>query len=118
MKAAQYLGPKKIVLKNVPKPKIKSDEILMQTKSVGICGTDLHIYKGGMKVPIPLIQGHEFSGIVAEVGSQVRDLKVGDRITAEHVIPCNKCNYCLQGKPNLCSQAKVIGLHRPGQLLE
>ncbi len=118
MKAAQYLGPKKIVLKNVPKPKIKSDEILMQTKSVGICGTDLHIYKGGMKVPIPLIQGHEFSGVVAAVGSQVKDLKVGDRITAEHVIPCGKCNYCMQGKPNLCNKAKVIGLHRPGALAE
>jgi len=118
MKAAQYLGPKQIVLKNVPKPKIKPDEILMQTKSVGICGTDLHIYQGGMKVPIPLIQGHEFSGIVVEVGNRVKGLTVGDRIVAEHVIPCGKCDYCLQGKPNLCSQAKVIGLHLPGALAE
>ncbi|MBU0619588.1 MAG: alcohol dehydrogenase catalytic domain-containing protein [Patescibacteria group bacterium] len=119
MKTIEYLGPKKLVLKNRPKPKPKANEILMQTKSVGICGTDLHIYNGGMNLPTPLVPGHEFSGIISAIGSQVsKNFKIGDRITAEHVIPCNKCNYCKQGKPNLCINAKIIGLHRPGALAE
>ena len=118
MKTAQYLCPKKIVLKIAPKPKPKANEILMQTKAVGICGTDLHIYKGGMNLPTPLIPGHEFSGVVAELGRQVKNFKIGDRITGEHVIACGKCDYCKQGKPNLCANAKVIGLHRPGALAE
>jgi len=118
MKAAQYLGPEKIVIKNIAKPKINPDEILMKTKSVGLCGTDLHIFKGGMNVHTPLVQGHEFSGVIAQVGDNVKDLKIGDRITAEHVIPCGECEYCLQGKPNLCSQAEVIGLQRQGALAE
>ncbi len=119
MKAAQYLGPKTIKLTHLDKPKIKKDEILMKTKSVGICGTDLHIYRGGMKeLPTPLVPGHEFSGVVEEVGSQVEGFKKGDRITAEHVIPCGECMFCEIGKPNLCDAVEVIGLHRPGALAE
>jgi len=91
MKTIEYLGLKKLVLKNRPKPKPKANEILMQTKSVGICGTDLHIYNGGMNLPTPLVPGHEFSGIISAIGSQVsKNFKIGDRITAEHVILCNK----------------------------
>ena len=118
MLALQYLGKHKLKLTSLPKPKIKANEILMQTKSVGICGTDLHIYNGGLKVPIPLVPGHEFSGVVVEVGKKVIDFKVGDRIVGEHVIACGKCEFCKRGKPNLCSQAKVIGLHKPGALAE
>lgn len=118
MLAAQYLGPKRIKITQVPKPRLKADEVLMETKAVGICGTDLHIYNGGMDLPIPLIPGHEFAGRVVKVGSRVKNVKVGDHIVAEHVIPCGHCEYCLQGKPNLCAQRQVIGLHRPGALAE
>lgn len=118
MLAAQYLGPKKIKLTEIAKPKIKADEVLMRTKAVGICGTDLHIYNGGLDLPTPLVLGHEFSGVIDKVGKKVKAFKAGDRIVAEHVIPCGKCEFCLIGKPNLCSQAKVIGLHRQGALAE
>ncbi len=118
MLAAQYLGPKRIKLVKTLRPKIKAHEILMQTKAVGICGTDLHIYNGGMNLPTPLIPGHEFSGVIVEVGKKVKGFKKGDHIVAEHVIPCGRCEYCLQGKPNLCAQRQVIGLHRPGALAE
>ncbi len=118
MKALIYIQPKTIQFKEVPKPKIKPNEVLLKIKSVGICGTDLHIYNGGMDLPTPLIIGHEFSGIIEQVGAQVKKFKKGDRVVAEHVISCGKCDYCLSGKPNLCSNAKVIGLHRPGALAE
>ena len=118
MKALIYKGPKTLEYVDVPKPAINSDQVLMKIKSVGICGTDLHIYNGGMNLPTPLIMGHEFSGVVESVGSEVKNLKVGDRVVGEHVVPCRKCRYCLEGKPNLCLNAKVIGLDLPGALAE
>ncbi len=118
MLAIQYLGKHKLKLANVAKPKIKANEILMQTKTVGICGTDLHIYNGGLNVSTPLIPGHEFAGVVVKVGARVSNFKVGDRIVAEHVIACGKCEFCKQGKPNLCVHSTVLGLHRPGALAE
>jgi len=118
MQTLQYLGPQKLIVTHLPKPKIKSHEVLLKIKSVGICGTDLHIYKGGMNVPIPLTQGHEFAGVIEKVGKSVTQWKVGDRVTGEHVIPCGKCEYCLKGKPNLCQHAQVIGLTLPGAMAE
>jgi 2-desacetyl-2-hydroxyethyl bacteriochlorophyllide A dehydrogenase len=118
MKALVYTGPETIEYADVPKPEITDHEVLMKIKSVGICGTDLHIYKGKMNLPTPLVMGHEFSGIVESVGRAVTNLKVGDRVVGEHVVPCRVCHYCLIGKPNLCPNAKVIGLHRAGALAE
>lgn len=118
MKALVYTKSKTILYQEVPLPKIKPDEVLLKIKSVGICGTDLHIFNGGMNLPTPLIVGHEFSGLIEKVGSQVKNFKKEDRVVAEHVVSCGKCAYCLQGKPNLCSYAKVIGLHLPGALAE
>ena len=118
MKALIYKGPKTLEYADVPKPSIKSDEVLLKIKSVGICGTDLHIYNGGMDLPTPLIMGHEFSGVIEDVGDDVRNFKAGDRVVGEHVVPCRKCHYCLEGKPNLCINAKVIGLDLAGALAE
>ncbi len=118
MKALLYTAPKIIEYIDVPKPEILDDEVLMKIKSVGICGTDLHIYSGNMHLPTPLIMGHEFSGIIESVGKAVRHLNIGARVVGEHVVPCRKCHYCLIGKPNLCPNAKIIGLDRPGALAE
>lgn len=118
MKALIYKAPKVLEFADVPKPKINSDEVLLKIKSVGICGTDLHIYNGKMDVTPPVIMGHEFSGVVEEIGSDVKHLKIGERVVGEHVISCKECHYCLTGKPNLCPRAKIIGLHRPGALAE
>lgn len=118
MKALQYFGPKELKFTEVSKPALLPNEILMQIKKVGICGTDLHIYSGGMKVPTPLIMGHEFVGDVAEIGSEVKNLMIGDRVVAEHVIGCGICIYCKQGLKNLCVNPIVIGLHKSGALAE
>lgn len=118
MKALLYTAPQTIEYTDVPKPEIKDDEVLMKIRSVGICGTDLHIYGGGMHLPTPLIMGHEFSGEIESVGKNVKHLAVGDRVVGEHVVPCRTCHYCRIGKPNLCPNAKVIGLDLPGALAE
>ncbi|MBI3956996.1 MAG: alcohol dehydrogenase catalytic domain-containing protein [Candidatus Kerfeldbacteria bacterium] len=118
MRALVYEGKQKVVLKNVPKPIIKADEVLLQIKSVGICGTDLHIYNGGTDVRRGTIIGHEFSGTIDAIGKQVTTLKTGARVVAEHVLNCGKCYYCLRGQPNLCMKAEVYGLQRAGALAE
>ncbi len=118
MKTIIYTGPRNLKYIDAPKPKIKAHEVLLKIKSVGICGTDLHIYKGGMNLPTPLTMGHEFSGIIAEVGNQVKNWKINDRVVGEHVVNCGKCYYCLSGKPNLCAHSKIIGLQLPGALAE
>jgi len=118
MKALQYFGKTDLRFVDIPLPQIKEDEVLMKLKKVGICGTDLHIYNGGMTVPTPLIMGHEFVGDIVQVGSTVKHILVGDRAVAEHVIGCGTCTYCRQGKRNLCRTPTVIGLHRPGALAE
>lgn len=118
MKALQYLGPKQLEFAEVPEPEIGENDILLKIRKVGICGTDLHIYSGGMKVPTPLIMGHEFVGDIVKVGKKVSGLKVGMRAVAEHVIGCKECSYCQDGHKNICDNATVIGLHRPGALAE
>ncbi len=118
MKALQLVGTRKLRFVDLPEPTIKEDEVLLKVKKVGICGTDLHLYQGGMKVPLPLIMGHEFVGEVTKVGSLVTNVRVGDKATAEHVIGCGTCRYCVYGKKNLCLKPTVIGLHRPGALAE
>ncbi len=118
MKALQFFGKKDLRFVEIPEPEIKANEVLMRVKKVGICGTDLHIYNGGMSVPTPLILGHEFVGDLVKVGEQVTNVSVGDRAVAEHVVGCEKCTYCIQGKRNLCKNPTVIGIHRPGALAE
>ncbi len=118
MKALVFEGKEKLALRSLAKPVIQADEVLLRIKSVGLCGTDLHIYHGGMKVPQDAVLGHEFSGVIEEMGKNVSHLRVGDPVVAEHVVTCGKCSYCSRGKPNLCVVAEVIGVHRPGALAE
>ena len=118
MKAAVYQGPQQVNLVELPKPEIANNEVLLQIKTVGICGTDLHIYSGGTNVKPGTVIGHEFFGIVSAVGPAVQNLKVGDRVVAEHVKTCGQCYYCKRGKPELCLKAEVYGLDRAGALAE
>lgn len=118
MKALIFQGKERMVYGSVPKPSIGRGDVLMRVRAVGICGTDLHIYRGGLPVPKRSVIGHEFSGTVAKVGKDVHHVKVGDHIVAEHVVNCGKCTYCKTGKPNLCPNAQIIGVQRPGALAE
>jgi len=118
MKAALYYGPNDLRIEEVLKPALEPCEVLIKVKRVGICGTDLHIYKGGMNVPTPLIMGHEFSGEIAEMAEGVEGLSVGDKVTAEHVQYCGKCYYCLRGEENLCIKPVILGVDLPGALAE
>jgi len=105
-KAFYMTGIEKMEVGEAPMPVPKADQVLVKLKAVGICGSDLHYYTkgniGDFVVKPPFILGHECAGEVVEVGSEVTNLKVGDRVCMEPGIPCYKCEQCLSGKYNLC----------------
>ena len=98
MKALVYNGPEKIGLENVPIPRIiEPDDAIVRVTTSTICGTDIHIWHGGMpEVEVPRILGHEFVGEVVEVGPSVRNAKLGTRLLY-HVLQCGECFYCVRG---------------------
>ncbi|WP_352418604.1 alcohol dehydrogenase catalytic domain-containing protein [Proteiniborus sp.] len=104
--------------KEVENPRPKEDEVLIKVKAVGICGTDVPILKGIREVPIPLIPGHEFAGDIVEVGSKVKNFKVGDRVTPAIVINCGSCYYCRTGLETLCDNIIETGIHVDGAFAE
>lgn len=99
-------------LRDTETPKPGPGQVLIEIKSAGICGSDIHIWHWEIKFAMkpPMIVGHEFSGVIAEIGQGVEGWKVGDKVTAEGcVLTCGKCHYCRIGAFNLCGQRKVMG---------
>jgi len=112
MKAAILKKVNLIEIEEIEEPIPQSDEVLIKVRSVGVCGSDLHYYKygkiGSFVVEKPLILGHEASGEVIKTGQNVKNLKVGDRVTIEPGVPCRRCEYCKTGRYNLCSDVKFM----------
>ena len=96
----------------VPVP--KDDEVLIEVRAVGICVTDAHLYLGDYENPYPTIPGHEFSGVVARVGKNVKNFKPGQRVACDPNIYCESCDNCKQNKQNYCLDYKGLGNHVPG----
>lgn len=112
MKAAVYHGPRDIRVEEIPTPKAGPGDVVFQVKYCGVCGTDVHIYNGeggAFPVPVPLVPGHEYSGVVAEVGAGVTRLKVGDRVSADPNDACGGCYFCKNGKPHFCQHITSYG---------
>ncbi len=106
MKVAVMEGIGKMGYEKRPIPEVKPDEVLVKLEYVGICGSDMHYYEtgaiGDYVVEPPFVLGHEPGGIVVEVGSNVKHLKVGDRVALEPGKTCGKCEFCRTGRYNLC----------------
>lgn len=100
----------------VPVP--KEDEVLIKVKAAGLCGSDFHIYHGTYPAVYPLIQGHEFSGVIEQVGKNVKGWKAGQRVTADPNIYCHHCYYCLNSQENMCENAQASGVTRDGAFAE
>jgi len=121
MKAVRFYAPQDIRLEEVETPKIGPDEILVKVEIALTCGTDVKMYRRGHPlVTPPLIFGHEFAGVVAEVGRKVTRFKEGQRIVAANSAPCNTCYFCKIGKPNLCERLleTLIGFSVSGAYAE
>lgn len=102
------------VWKEVPCPEIRADQVLVQVKAVGICGTDIPIFSGIRAVPEGLIPGHEFAGVIVEVGQGVEGWAVGDRVAVGLVKGCGQCYYCKIGQEPMCENILELGIHIHG----
>jgi L-iditol 2-dehydrogenase len=109
MKAGIYSGPQDIRVQEIPVPTIKPGHVLVQNKASGICGSDLHEYFGAWNQPTNIASGHEFSGVVVEVGSEVTAVAKGDPVCAECFSHCGECTFCRTGLYNLCANRSYIG---------
>ncbi|CAN5395332.1 L-threonine 3-dehydrogenase [soil metagenome] len=123
MKALVKLKPEcGIWLDEVEMPRIGHNDVLVKIKKTAICGTDIHIYNwdewAQQTVPVPLTTGHEFVGEIVELGSEVKGLRVGERVSGEGHINCGHCRNCRAGKRHLCRNTISIGVTRTGCFAE
>jgi len=123
MKALVKKKPEEgIWLDDVPTPEVGHNDVLIQVRKTAICGTDVHIYNwddwSQATVPVPMTVGHEYAGVVVEVGSEVTGLKPGDRVSGEGHITCGHCRNCRAGRRHLCRNSMGVGVNRPGCFAE
>lgn len=120
MKAVQVLEARKLVINDMEKPSIKKpDDVLIKVKCVGICGSDIHIYHGTNPLAtLPRVIGHEVAGEVMAVGDAVNTVSVGDHVVIEPIRYCGICYACRKGRPNVCKNLSVFGVHEDGGMRE
>lgn len=115
MRQAVMTDPGKITIGTADVPKIGPQDVLVKVGRIGICGSDLHVYHGMHPyTSYPVVQGHEVGGTVAELGSEVSGLKVGDVVTFMPQVTCGSCYQCTHGQEHLCQDLKVMGFQAPG----
>lgn len=117
MKALVYTQPNKMEILERPYPILELDEVILKIEAVGICGSDMHAFHGHDPRRKPgLVLGHEFAGTIAEANSPL--FSIGQRVTGNPLITCGHCEYCLQGRNNLCANRTMVGMTRPGAFAE
>jgi L-iditol 2-dehydrogenase len=108
-----------VSLESIPQPQLNSDDgVLIRVKTAGLCRTDIYVAEGKIQSIEPLILGHEFAGIVREVGKNVRNLRSGNRVTVNPQIPCGKCHICIGGNTANCQNTSFLGIHHQGAFAE
>ncbi|MGD8778001.1 MAG: zinc-dependent alcohol dehydrogenase family protein [Ignavibacteria bacterium] len=119
MIAAIFREPGKIFIEESPLRKLRSSEVLVSVNYCGVCGTDKHIYEGNGTSKIPVILGHEFSGVVFDKAEDVpSNIQIGDPVTIDPNIHCGYCKYCREGKINFCENHRAIGVTEDGGFAE
>ena len=114
MKAIVYDAPRQFKYRDVPEPRIESDEVLVRIDACGLCGTDLHIHEGEFAPNFPLIPGHEFTGEIVALGGGVSGLKERQRVVGNSNESCGKCFYCMRGDFLLCLNLRAYGVTQDG----
>ncbi len=109
-------------LEDVPAPEVGEDDVLIRVLNSSICGTDVHIYNwdawAQKTIPVPMVVGHEFVGMVDRIGSHVHDFHPGDLVAGEGHVVCGRCRNCLAGRRHLCPNTSGVGVNRPGAFAE
>jgi 2-desacetyl-2-hydroxyethyl bacteriochlorophyllide A dehydrogenase len=117
MKALVYTQPNEMQILDRPYPSLEANEVVLKIESVGICGSDMHAFHGHDPRRKPgLVLGHEFAGTVEETSSSL--FSKGQKVTGNPLITCGHCEYCLQGRNNLCANRTMVGMTRPGAFAE
>jgi threonine 3-dehydrogenase len=111
-----------IWMTDAEKPEYGYNDLLIRIKKSAICGTDIHIFKwdewSQKTVPVPMVVGHEYAGVVAAMGDGVKGFRVGDRVSGEGHITCGHCRNCRAGRRHLCRNTLGVGVNRPGSFAE
>jgi 2-desacetyl-2-hydroxyethyl bacteriochlorophyllide A dehydrogenase len=118
MKAARVDQPDQMSVVEIECPVPAPGEVLVRVMASGICGTDIHIYRGEYLGEYPVIPGHEFAGVVEAVGSQVTRFHLGDRVAIEPNIACDNCENCLNNRQNFCLNWQAVGVTRMGGMAQ
>ncbi|MBV4438315.1 zinc-binding alcohol dehydrogenase family protein [Clostridium tyrobutyricum] len=120
MKIARVYGKDDLRLEEEETPKVVNvNDVLIKTKRVGICGSDVHLYHGENPLAVlPRVMGHEVVGEVVDIGSNVKNLNRGDHVVVEPIRYCGKCYACRHGMPNVCNDLSVFGVHEDGGMRE
>ena len=117
MKALVYTQPNEVQLQERDAPQAVPGDVVLRIDAVGICGSDMHAYHGHDPRRLPgLVLGHEFAGTVLE--SSHAAWRAGMRVTGNPLITCGHCDYCVQGRDNLCANRTMVGMTRPGAFAE
>jgi 2-desacetyl-2-hydroxyethyl bacteriochlorophyllide A dehydrogenase len=118
MQAVVFTAPETAVIERVPDPACKPDEVVVQVGATGICGTDLHIYRNEYMSDFPVIPGHEFGGVIVEIGKEVTDFRVGERVAVDPNLYCGHCYFCRNEQSNHCLNWQGVGITRPGSFAQ
>jgi len=119
MKQAVMTQPGKIEFRDVEKPAIQPDEVLIQTRRIGVCGSDIHVFHGlHPYTSYPVVQGHEIGGVIAEVGAGVQGFAPGDKVVFMPQVTCGECYPCRHGMYHICDNLKVMGFQTGGAAQE
>ena len=118
MQAIVFPKAEAIALERVPDPSCGPDDVVVQIARCGICGTDVHIYRNEYMSDFPLIPGHEFGGKIVEVGRNVTDYRIGERVAVDPNLYCGHCDFCRAEQANHCSNWQGVGVTRSGGFAE
>ena len=114
MTTALLNAPRTFEVSEVDVPALEPGEVMVRVRQCGVCGSDLHFYRGELPLPPGTCMGHEMSGEVAEAGPGVEDFRPGDRVCIEPLLFCGRCQYCRSGQYQLCRQRRLLGAPLPG----
>ncbi|MFX1325861.1 MAG: zinc-binding dehydrogenase [Promethearchaeota archaeon] len=119
MKQEIMKAPGEITFNDIPIPELQQNDVLVKMVRIGICGSDIHVYHGKHPyISYPVTQGHEVSGVIENIGSKVKNLRPGDKVTIQPQVVCNQCYPCTHGKYHICDNLRVMGFQTTGAASE
>lgn len=120
MRAVRMVAPHQpLVLADISVPAVGAQDVLIRVRAAGICHSDAHYRAGRSRVePLPLTLGHETAGVVEQMGAEVKDLRIGDRVCVHYMVTCGVCHHCQRGQEQFCTSGKMVGKYRDGGYAE